>query len=273
MSSAMSSSLNRPDTPAQSPRDATISELVELSNWLGAPQQDCTILGEGNTSAIVSDSSFLVKASGTCLGTLDDQGFVEVDTARALAMLEGSLDDHEVRSALIASKVDPDDPRMPSVETSLHAVCLSIEGINFVGHTHPTAINAITCSRQFPHALEDRLFPDEVVVCGVRPLLIPYVDPGIELAKVVQTELNAFVDQHGTHPKTIYLQSHGFIALGTSASQVKAITEMSVKSALIRAGVQAFGGPQPMTISDVIRINNRLDEHYRQKIIDQQNKQ
>ena len=253
-------------------REDTISKLVELSNWLGAPEQDCAILGEGNTSAVISESTFLVKASGTCLGTLDKKGFVEVDTARALAMLDQPLDDHQVRDGLIAAKVNPDDPRMPSVETSLHAVCLSVEGISFVGHTHPTAINAIACSRQFRESMEARLFPDEVVVCGANPLLIPYVDPGIELAKVVQTGLAEFISQHGTHPKTIYLQNHGFIALGNSIKQVKAITEMAVKSARIRVGAQQFGGVNPMSLADVERINNRLDEHYRQKIIDQHNK-
>ena len=65
-----------------------VTDLVELSRWLGAPEQDCAILGEGNTSACVSADSFLVKASGTHLGSLDANGFVEVNLARTLAMLD-----------------------------------------------------------------------------------------------------------------------------------------------------------------------------------------
>lgn len=247
----------------------TVAELVDLSNWLGAPERDCAILGEGNTSARISETSFMVKASGTELGTLDSGGLVEIDFARIGLMLDDlDLDDEGGRQALIESKRDPQESRMPSVETPLHAVCLMEEGVSFVGHTHPTAINAITCSAQYESALRDRIFPDEVVVCGPEPLLIPYVDPGIHLARVVREQLSEFRNRTGRYPKTIYLQNHGFIALGTSAKQVKAITAMAVKSARTRLGTMAFGGPHPMPQEQVDRIDGRLDEHYRQAVID-----
>lgn len=249
-------------------RKQTLAELVELSNWLGAPEQDCAILGEGNTSATISDSSFMVKASGTELRTLQESGLIEVDVARIMSMLDDdSLDDEGVRSALVEAKLDPSDTRMPSVETPLHAICLSLEGVRFVGHTHPTAINAITCSVEFESALEHRLFPDEVVVCGVEPLLVPYVDPGISLARIVKGRIDDYIGRHGFAPKSIYMQNHGFIALGSSASQVKSITQMSVKAARIRIGTQAFGGARPMAADHIHRIDSRPDEHYRQSVI------
>ena len=248
-----------------------VSELVQLSNWLGAPEQDCAILGEGNTSARISDDSFLVKASGTQLGTIDESGFVEVSLSRALAMLEKeSMSDEEVRDALTSAKVNAYDARMPSVETTLHAVCLALDGVEFVGHTHPTAINAITCSNNFEDALSCRLFPDEIVVCGIEPLLVPYVDPGLELARVFKERIDEFVARTGAPPKEIYLQNHGFIALGSSAKQVSSITAMAVKAARIRVGTQAFGGPRPMSGQHVNRIDTRPDEHYRQKVIKDQ---
>jgi rhamnose utilization protein RhaD (predicted bifunctional aldolase and dehydrogenase) len=250
-------------------RNAILNDLVSLSRWLGAPEQDCAILGEGNTSARVSDNTFLVKASGTQLGTLNENGFVEASFERTLALLEADVvGDEAVRQMLMATKVDPDDSRMPSVETSFHAVFLSLPGVNFVGHTHPTAINAITCSKGFEDALKHRLFPDEIVVCGPEPLIIPYVDPGVALAKVIRDELNRFLDRTGTTPKTVYMQNHGFTALGATAKQVQAITAMAVKTARIRIGTQSFGGPNPLSAQDVERIHNRLDEHYRQRIID-----
>jgi rhamnose utilization protein RhaD (predicted bifunctional aldolase and dehydrogenase) len=252
-------------------RSKILAELIELSNWLGAPQQDCAILGEGNTSARISDSTFMVKASGTELGTLNENGLVEIDFGRTMAMLaDESLDDNGVRDALLGAKIDASNPRLPSVETPLHAICLELNGVNFVGHTHPTAINAITCSNQFESALEHRLFPDEVVVCGTEPLLVPYVDPGIVLARRVKEKLDAYVDRTGTAPKTIYMQNHGFIALGSSAKQVKSITAMAVKAARILIGTQSFGGPRPMDASQVTRIDTRLDEHYRQRVIENQ---
>jgi rhamnose utilization protein RhaD (predicted bifunctional aldolase and dehydrogenase) len=250
-------------------RNAIINDLVSLSRWLGAPEQDCAILGEGNTSARVSADTFLVKASGTQLGALDQSGFVEASFQRTLAMLdEKAADDEAVRQLLMATKVDSADPRMPSVETSFHAVFLSLPGVNFVGHTHPTAINAITCSKGFEQVLQHRLFPDEIVVCGPEPLLIPYVDPGLVLARVIRDELKRFMDRTGMPPKTVYMQNHGFTALGATAKQVQAITAMAVKTARIRSGTQAFGGPNPLSAQDVERIHTRLDEHYRQRIIE-----
>ncbi len=252
-----------------SDREKILSELIDLSRWLGAPEQDCAILGEGNASAKISADTYLVKASGTELRTLDAEGLVEISLTRSLAMLEDpALDDHQVRNLLLASKVDADDPRLPSVETPLHAVCLLLDGVNFVGHTHPTAINSFTCSVRFEEALRDRLFPDEVVVCGPEPLLVPYADPGVVLARVVQQRLSEYLKKFGTPPKTIYMQNHGFIALGATAKQVKAITAMAVKAARILIGTYAFGGPQALGSQNVQRIHSRLDEHYRQRIIE-----
>jgi rhamnose utilization protein RhaD (predicted bifunctional aldolase and dehydrogenase) len=250
-------------------RGEIVADLVNLSRWLGAPEQDCAILGEGNTSARLSNETFLIKASGTQLGTLDEQSFVEVDIKRTLAMLdETNATDEAVRQQLIGTKVDASDTRLPSVETSFHAVFLSLPGVNFVGHTHPTAINAFTCSQGFEEALRNRLFPDEVVVCGPEPLLVPYVDPGVVLARVIRDELEKHLDRVGHPPKTVYMQNHGFTALGATAKQVQAITAMAVKTARILCGTYAFGGPRAMGADNVERIHNRTDEHYRQRIIE-----
>ena len=201
-------------------------------------------------------------------GTLSEEGLIEVDFQRTLAMLDQeSMSDAEVKEALTEAKVDVADPRMPSVETPLHAICLQYEGVSFVGHSHPTAVNAITCSNRFEEELSKPIFPDEVVVCGTEPLLVPYVDPGVKLAKVVKERLDDFVGRVGHPPKTIYMQNHGLIALGDSAKQVKSITAMAVKAARIRIGTQSFGGSHPMSADNVDRIDSRPDEHYRQAII------
>ena len=86
------------DTPTR------LDELLRLSRWLGDPAQDCAILGEGNTSTRVDDRSFLVKASGMELGTIDASGFVEVDFGRSLALLDQPVDDAAVTELLMAAK-------------------------------------------------------------------------------------------------------------------------------------------------------------------------
>src|SRR2546421_21717 len=147
---------------------AVLCDLIALSRSLGEPARDLAILGEGNTSARVDESSFLVKASGKELRTADEASFVTVSFPRALEVLDGpDLSDSEVRQALLDCKLDADQSAIvPSVETFLHAYLLSLPGINFIGHTHPAAVNSLLCSVNSREAVSGRLFPDEIVCCG-----------------------------------------------------------------------------------------------------------
>jgi rhamnose utilization protein RhaD (predicted bifunctional aldolase and dehydrogenase) len=250
------------------PRDDILSQLVTMSRSLGEPGNDYVILGEGNSSARAGQESFWVKASGTELATIGPEGFVEVSFERVQQMLDGpDLSDEETRQALQGAKVDPDAGGHPSVETVLHALCLELPGVNFVGHTHPTAINSITCSREFAEAVDGRLFPDEIVICGPATVVVPYTDPGLPLAREVQRRIDGYLDAYGEVPKTILLQNHGFIALGSSPRQVLSITAMAAKAARILLGAYALGGPRFMTPQAVARIHTRPDEHYRQRAL------
>ena len=243
-----------------------LEQLVILSNHLGKPEYDYVILGEGNTSGKLDDQTFLVKASGTELRTITSGGFVQVSFKRAFSMLNGpALNDVEVKEALTGAKVSPEAPGHPSVETLLHAQLLSLEDINFVGHTHPIAINILTCSTAFPSIFQGRIFPDEIVLCGVAPLLVPYTDPGIPLARHIHNLLQDYLNQYGQPPRIIIMQNHGLIALGRTAKQVEDVTAMAVKTARILAGACSIGGPRYLTLKDVDRIHTRLDEVYRRK--------
>ncbi len=248
--------------------DTILDRLIGMSRRLGDPANDYVILGEGNTSAKLDDGTFWVKASGTQLATADRGHFVRIDAKKALSFLDADApDDEQVKQSLRDARVDPSAKTMPSVETFLHAVCLDIENVNFVGHTHPTAINFITCSRAFDEALAGRLFPDEIVICGANPLLVPYIDPGLPLARELHRRLIEFRETRATHPKAIYLQNHGFIALGATEKQVEDITQMAVKAACILAGTYQLGGPRFLRPEHISRIETRPDEHYRQRIL------
>ncbi|HVN52831.1 MAG TPA: class II aldolase/adducin family protein [Anaerolineaceae bacterium] len=245
--------------------DSPLSNLVELSHSLARPELDYVILGEGNTSARVDDGSFWVKASGARLENIQPDGFVQMSFPEVLELLHGPvLDDRGVKEALTRAKVDPSAPGHPSVETLLHAQLLSLDKTHFVGHTHPSAINAVACSKAFPEAFGGRLFPDEIVLCGVAPLLVPYTDPGIPLARLVGKLLVEYVDRYGEPPRTVIMQNHGFIALGKTAQEVLDITAMATKTARILAGTYTFGGPNFLSQKDVERIHTRPDERYRQ---------
>ena len=243
-----------------------LEQLVMLSNHLGEPERDCAILGEGNTSGRVDDKTFCVKASGSELRTITAGGFVQVVFERVMALLDGpALTDQQVKDELTAAKADPRAPGHPSVETLLHAQLLCLDGVNFVGHTHPTAINALTCSTAFPEIYKGRLFPDEIVLCGVAPLLVPYTDPGIPLARHVRDLLNTYLDDYGQPPKVVLMQNHGVIALGHTAKQVEDVTLMAVKTARVLQGAAAIGGPRYLSAQDVARIHTRPDELYRRQ--------
>lgn len=255
-----------------------LTELVELSHQLGHADRAMAILGEGNTSARApgyDDESFWVKASGSELGTLRPAQLVRVSFEKCRALIDGpELNDEQVKDGLLDAVVEGGDGVRPSVETVLHAALLELPGalpgagVNFVGHTHPTAINALTCSDRFGEALTQRLFPDQIVVCGPSAVLVPYVDPGLPLARAVRDGAVAYAEHWGEPPKTVFMQNHGFIALGKSAKQVLQISQMAVKSAEVLNGAFAVGMPQFMSEEQVNRIAGRDDEHYRQKVLD-----
>ena len=245
----------------------TLDQLMTLSKNLGNPINDYVILAEGNTSAKIDDETFWVKASGTQLRTMEYSHFVQVRFESALALLEKNLDDKGVKDGLNAARVDPAVTLHPSVETILHALILQLDGINFVGHTHPSAINSLTCSVGFEEAVSGRLFPDEIVLCGPAPVIVPYTDPGLPLARRVRDLINQYLDDYQEVPKLIHMQNHGMIALGQNAEQVENITAMAVKTARILLGTYAAGGPHFLSEHDVNRIHTRPDELYRRKLL------
>ena len=253
--------------------DNILDQLVAMSRNLGRPELDYVILGEGNTSARLDADTFWVKASGHELRSIGPEGFVCVSRPQVLAMLDaGQLTDQQIKEHLSRARVEA--PQLPgggqghpSVETVLHAICLSLEDVNFVGHTHPTAINTITCSAAFETAVRGRLFPDEIVLCGPAPVVVPYTDPGLPLARKVYDLINQYIDEYHERPKVILMQNHGLIALGRTAQQVENITAMAVKAARVLLGTYALGGPHFMTAQAVERIHTRPDELYRRLLL------
>jgi rhamnose utilization protein RhaD (predicted bifunctional aldolase and dehydrogenase) len=249
-------------------KDGIVSQLVALSNHLGDPSRDYAMLGEGNTSAKVDNETFWVKASGSSLGTLDERGLVQVRFDRLLELLRSDdIGDEAVKVGLTEAKVDPLSPNHPSTEAVLHAIALSLEGVNFVGHTHPTAVNALTCSVAFEEATKGRLFPDEIVSCGPASVVVPYTDPGVPLACKTNELIDAFIEEYGELPKVVLMQNHGLFAMGATAHEVEAITAMAVKAARVLMGTFVFGGPRFLTPENVARIHTRPDEQYRRRRI------
>jgi rhamnose utilization protein RhaD (predicted bifunctional aldolase and dehydrogenase) len=245
---------------------ADLERLVALSRTLGDPSRDLAVLAEGNTSLRVDRTRMLVKASGASLARAGAQDFVEVP----IAELTGLVDDPRADDAAVAgafAEIEARSGRRPSVEALLHAVCLDRGGADAVGHTHPVAVLGLLCSAHAEALATQPLFPDQVVVLGRHPLFVPYVDPGLALARRVRDDLAAHVARYGEPPQAVYLGNHGLFALGRSPDHVVQITEMAVKAARVLAGALAAGGARPLGAEDADRIDGRPDERYRRRAL------
>jgi rhamnose utilization protein RhaD (predicted bifunctional aldolase and dehydrogenase) len=249
------------------PQDAVLvrSRLIELSREFG--QARWAILGEGNTSGRIDQKVFAVKSSGSSLGTLTEIELTDCFFDKLLPILDReSVSEQEIEEVLFESRVRRTALK-PSVETFFHAYLLTIPGVNYVGHTHPIPVNQILCSGLGTSFAEERRFPDEVVCCGPVSLLIPYQDPGLALAIRIRFEIQKFERTHGKNPKVILLGNHGVITIGQTADAVRVAMAMTVKAAEIFVGAHSLGGNISMPELEVHRIENRLDEEYRRKML------
>jgi rhamnose utilization protein RhaD (predicted bifunctional aldolase and dehydrogenase) len=254
-------------TSSASNRKERLASLLRLSHELGRDDRQMAILAEGNTSVKLSAETFLVKASGSNLGTLDKNGVVECRAEVLLSLLDQkNLADAKVDSGLLASRVDA-KAKKPSVEALFHAYLLSLPGIEFIGHTHAAAVNSILCSPRAKEFAAKRILPDEIVCCDVESVFIPYTDPGLKLAQTVREETQKFLKNFGRPPRVILLESHGIITLGRSVEAVLSAMLMAEKTARIWLGSAALGGPNFMSPENVARISGRPDEALRRKIL------
>ena len=258
-----------------------LDSLITLTRALGDPAMDYVIIGEGNTSMRVDADRFAIKASGQQMHNINAGGFVTVPFAPYLEWLDSPpqtlTEQNEITesAAVNAASAFPSNALggtegvlglRPSIEAGFHAMLLRDCGVNFIGHTHPTAINQILCSPFAADFAEQRRFPDEVVLCGPRSLLVPYADPGLPLALLMRERLRDFIARQGEAPKLILLESHGLIALGDSPSEILNITAMAVKSARIYSGARQLGGVVNLPEGEVYHLYGRPDEIYRRRL-------
>jgi rhamnose utilization protein RhaD (predicted bifunctional aldolase and dehydrogenase)/NAD(P)-dependent dehydrogenase (short-subunit alcohol dehydrogenase family) len=190
-----------------------IAELIEISRFFGS-DKDYVIAGGGNTS-YKNEKDIWVKASGTSLGDITAEGFAILDRSQLKKIYTKKYSDEsiereaEVKADLYKACL-PDVTVRPSVETSLH------ELINypFVVHTHPTLVNAITCSNTAEKTIR-MLFGDTV-------LFVPFVDPGYVLFTKVHEFLLEWRKRNLYDPHVIFLQNHGVFVAADTVEEIKA---------------------------------------------------
>lgn len=191
-----------------------INELIEISQFYGK-DKEYVIAGGGNTS-FKSDDTLWIKASGVALSTIDQNGFVEMsrEKLQVISEREYSTDsakrEVEVKEDMLKA-IHKDTGLRPSVETSLHEIIK----YPFVIHTHPTLVNALTCSKQ----AKEKSFE----LLGNDILFVPYIDPGYILFKHISDALNKYRKENGKEPQIIVLENHGIFVSADSAEEVKTI--------------------------------------------------
>jgi rhamnose utilization protein RhaD (predicted bifunctional aldolase and dehydrogenase)/NAD(P)-dependent dehydrogenase (short-subunit alcohol dehydrogenase family) len=188
-----------------------LEQRVYSSRLLG---RDATLVlhGGGNTSVKVKERNLLgeeeeilyVKGSGWDLETIQADGFAPVRMAHLLKLAQAeALSDPQMVNEL-ATHVTRAGAPAPSVETILHAVLPH----KFVDHTHADAILAITNTADGEARIRE-IYGDDVVI-------IPYVMPGFDLAKVCARKF-----EQEAKPSTIgmVLLHHGIFSFGATAEE------------------------------------------------------
>lgn len=248
-------------------KNKVLAEIIAMSRDLGKPELEMAILGEGNTSALIDGDQLWVKASGSMLANIDESGFALLNRPATVALLDREMhNDEDIMAALLEVCADERGKR-PSIEAMMHAYLLGLPEVNFVGHSHPVAVNSLLCSNRAEELVNLRLFPDQIVCCGPAPVFIPYTDPGLPLARLVRLRVEHWMAEYGMTPRAILLQNHGLFALGATPQQVLSCSMMWAKTARVIIGALACGGVHALNDMQVERIFTRPDEKVREAII------
>lgn len=188
-----------------------IEQRVYTSRLLG---RDKTLVlhGGGNTSVKASQMNafgedediLFVKGSGWDLEKIEEGGFspVRLDHLRRLAQLK-TLPDPAMVNELVTHMTRASAP-VPSVEAILHAIL----PYKYVDHTHADAVVTVTNSFNGEARIRE-IYGDSVVV-------IPYVMPGFDLARVCAEE---FARQAGPRTIGMVLLNHGIFSFGETSKE------------------------------------------------------
>ena len=175
-------------------------EVVNLATALGSDSR--ITQGPGGNVSMKDNGVLWVKASGAQMAFANSQViFVPIDLQDARNKIrEGS-----VGFVSLYSK----SSLRPSIETAMHAII----DAQFVAHVH--SLGSLSVS-----ALKDLKFAAKLVRSVCKISVIPYVKPGIELAKSIENSLDA-------DSSALLLGNHGLTVWGESPGQCQElITEL-----------------------------------------------
>lgn len=168
--------------------------------------------GGGNTSVKIRETNLVnepedilyVKGSGWDLATIEEAGFAPVRLPHLLKLAQlPTLSDSQMVNELKTQMRLASAPS-PSVETILHATLPH----KYVDHTHADAVVTITNTADGLARIQE-IYGDQVVI-------IPYVMPGFDLARVCAA---TFAAEAGPQTIGMVLMNHGIFSFGETAQE------------------------------------------------------
>ena len=190
-----------------------IQELISISQFYGKDNR-FVIAGGGNTSYKNAERIW-VKASGSSLASITEDGFAVLDRSLLNPMSEKQYSENaaereeQVKNDLAAATITKG--KRPSVETSMHNAI----DYAFVVHLHPTAVNGLMCAINAGTELKN-LF-------GEKTLFVEYTDPGYVLFKKVDEKIKEYRRKFSEEPHVIWLQNHGIFVAADNIEEIKSI--------------------------------------------------
>lgn len=231
-----------------------LGECVYASRLIGS-DPDLVLHGGGNTSIKLEFDDITgrripalwVKGSGWDLASIETAGFTPLPRERLDELLDlEQLSDENMMRELSAARLDPDAPQ-PSVESLLHALIPH----RAVLHSHADAIVTLT-----------NLADGEAIVregCGGDVMIVPYVMPGFDLARVVRA---LSPPQPGDGVKGMVLMNHGLFTFADTPREAYRLHVELIAAAqewldahAPRGAFKAVGLPpaDPATLADLRR--------------------
>lgn len=188
--------------------EGSLGECVYGSRLLGS-DPFLVLHGGGNTSVKApfrditgrTIDALYVKGSGWDLATIEAPGFtpLPIDRLHDLLALD-RLSDPDMMRELSAARLDPAAPQ-PSVETLLHAFL----PFPAVQHSHADVIVTLTNLADGEGRIRE--------VFGRDVLVVPYIMPGFDLARLV---VEIWREQHHQDVTGMVLLNHGLFTFGDS---------------------------------------------------------
>ncbi|MEI8340490.1 MAG: class II aldolase/adducin family protein [Verrucomicrobiota bacterium] len=231
--------------------ETLFDELPELAHTLGAHPASLVIWSEGSCAVKTSATRYRVTVAGANLAQLKLSDSLELDLAKMTDLVSADTAGEE---ELATARISPDETAIPTTDALLYAYLLGFDGATMAAHVHPVEINQITCSPRARQFADRRSVPNEITAFGSAMLLVPYADPGLQLAKEVKRRMLLWRDRYKILPKVVLIHNYGMIVLGNNPGELLKTIDTTLKAARVFIGASMLGGPVFLTPNNVTHL-------------------